>query len=104
MRRTRRHLTWLVGLALPAMSSGCKDSYSISDPPGELALDAQLRQTVGGWGTAPILPVAAQNPALVDLGRALFFDKILSGNRDVSCATCHDPFTSAHDEIGRAHV
>jgi cytochrome c peroxidase len=30
-------------------------------------------------------------PALVELGRALFFDKILSGNRDVSCATCHSP-------------
>ena len=35
----------------------------------------------------PIGPVPAQNPALVSLGQALFFDKILSGNRDVSCAT-----------------
>jgi mono/diheme cytochrome c family protein len=25
----------------------------------------------------------------VELGRALFFDKILSGNRDIACATCH---------------
>jgi cytochrome c peroxidase len=28
-------------------------------------------------------------PALVDLGQALMFDPILSGNHDVSCATCH---------------
>jgi cytochrome c peroxidase len=31
------------------------------------------------------------------LGQALFFDKILSGNRDTSCATCHHPFTSNGD-------
>src|SRR5215207_7068710 len=102
MRRTRRHLTWLVVLAFPAAGVGCKDSYTISDPPGELSLDAQLWQTIGGWGTAPILPVAAQDPALVDLGRSLFFDKILSGNRDVSCATCHDPFTHATDALSLA--
>ena len=104
MRSTRqrlasRRLTWLAALAFPLVSTGCSDSYSIADPPGELTLDVQLRQTIGGWGTAPILPVATQNPALVDLGRSLFFDKILSGNRDVACATCHDPFTSAHDAL-----
>ncbi|WP_282134090.1 cytochrome-c peroxidase [Seonamhaeicola maritimus] len=27
----------------------------------------------------------------VDLGRLLFFDPILSGNKDVACATCHHP-------------
>ncbi|HXE60883.1 MAG TPA: cytochrome c peroxidase [Gemmatimonadaceae bacterium] len=30
-------------------------------------------------------------PALVRLGRELAFDKILSGNHDVSCMTCHLP-------------
>src|SRR5881396_4382648 len=35
--------------------------------------------------------MAPQDPALVALGQALMFDKILSGNRDVSCATCHEP-------------
>lgn len=30
-------------------------------------------------------------PAKVELGRFLFWDPILSGNRDVSCASCHDP-------------
>lgn len=29
------------------------------------------------------------NEALAELGRMLFFDKELSGNRNVSCATCH---------------
>ena len=30
-------------------------------------------------------------PALVELGRALAFDKELSGNRDIACMTCHLP-------------
>ena len=28
------------------------------------------------------------NPALADLGRLLFYDKILSGNRNIACGTC----------------
>ncbi|MCW5801693.1 MAG: c-type cytochrome [Deltaproteobacteria bacterium] len=32
---------------------------------------------------------APENPALVDLGRMLFFDKRLSRDRDVSCNSCH---------------
>nr|WP_295928184.1 cytochrome c peroxidase [uncultured Dyadobacter sp.] len=31
------------------------------------------------------------SPEKVQLGRLLFFDPILSGNKDVSCATCHQP-------------
>ena len=31
------------------------------------------------------------DPALVDLGRYLFFDPRLSGDGSISCATCHDP-------------
>ncbi len=30
-------------------------------------------------------------PEKVDLGRLLFFDPVLSGNKDVACATCHQP-------------
>jgi cytochrome c peroxidase len=30
-------------------------------------------------------------PAKVELGRFLFFDPILSGNKDIACATCHQP-------------
>ena len=85
-------------LAATALAA-CKDNYTIADPPADLSLDVQLRQTIGGWGVAPILPVAQQNPAMVDLGRSLFFDKILSGNRDVACATCHDPAAHATDAL-----
>jgi cytochrome c peroxidase len=31
------------------------------------------------------------SPEKVQLGRLLFFDPVLSGNKDVACATCHQP-------------
>ncbi len=57
--------------------------------------------------TAPIAPVTdadyyengAPDPAKVELGRLLFFDKILSGNRNISCATCHHPTLGSGDGL-----
>ncbi|WP_368188296.1 cytochrome-c peroxidase [Aestuariibius sp. HNIBRBA575] len=42
-------------------------------------------------GADPILPTDFLNadPAQAQLGQLLFYDKILSGNRNISCATCH---------------
>lgn len=37
------------------------------------------------------------DPRRVELGRLLFFDKILSGNRNISCATCHHSLTGTTD-------
>ena len=39
------------------------------------------------------------NPDLVELGRLLFFDKELSGNRNISCATCHHSLTGTSDGL-----
>lgn len=39
------------------------------------------------------------NPAKVQLGQFLFFDKILSGNRNISCATCHHVLTATGDGL-----
>jgi len=36
------------------------------------------------------------DPAKAEIGRLLFYDKILSGNRNISCGTCH------HHELGGA--
>ncbi|MCP4247466.1 MAG: cytochrome-c peroxidase, partial [bacterium] len=35
----------------------------------------------------------------VELGRLLFFDKIISGNRNISCATCHHPRFATTDGL-----
>ena len=37
--------------------------------------------------------------AKVELGRMLFFDKILSGNQNISCATCHHPSLGSGDQL-----
>ena len=36
---------------------------------------------------------------LIELGRLLFFDKVLSGNRNISCATCHHPRFGTSDGL-----
>ena len=40
-----------------------------------------------------------QNPEKVELGRLLFFDKVLSGNQNISCASCHHPLTHTGDGL-----
>jgi cytochrome c peroxidase len=78
---------------LLAVVLACDGGPTTSEPVTP-SIDAQLRQTLRNWGAIPIGPVAPQDPALVALGQALVFDRILSGNRDISCATCH--------QLGRA--
>lgn len=39
------------------------------------------------------------SPDKVQLGRMLFFDKLLSGNRNISCATCHHSLTDTGDGL-----
>ena len=39
------------------------------------------------------------DPAKVELGRLLFFDKIISGNRNISCASCHHPTLGSGDAL-----
>ncbi|WP_322789096.1 cytochrome-c peroxidase [Thiohalocapsa halophila] len=41
----------------------------------------------------------APPPAEVALGRLLFFDKLLSGNRNIACATCHHPDAATGDGL-----
>ena len=40
-----------------------------------------------------------QNPKHVALGRLLFFDRIICGNQDTACATCHHPLTNTTDSL-----
>lgn len=40
-----------------------------------------------------------QPASRVELGRLLFFDKILSGNLNISCATCHHALTDTGDGL-----
>ncbi len=90
-RRIVRHPVFGVALALSACVA---TDRNFTEP---VNVDAQLRAAIGAYGVVPIAAVPQQDSALVALGRVLFFDKELSGNRDVACATCHQPQTSMGD-------
>jgi cytochrome c peroxidase len=50
----------------------------------------------------PLLPDVEQKTTsspLFTLGRELFFSKILSGNKDVACVSCHHPYLAGGDKL-----
>ena len=74
--------------------AGCGDG-----PGGASDLDTQMREALAQAHVTPLSPLPAKDPALVRLGQALMFDKVLSGNRDISCATCHNPASATSDGL-----
>jgi cytochrome c peroxidase len=82
-------------LGFLVLVGGCVESDRTISVPS--SLDAELRQTLQQWGVVPIGRPPSQDSARVALGQALFFDKLLSGNRDIACATCHNTPTSMGD-------
>lgn len=82
---------WFAGLLV--ILAGCS-----SESKNEPDVDAQLADLLSKANVTP-LSVPVQNPAQVALGQALMFDKILSGNRNISCATCHHPTLETGDGL-----
>ncbi len=81
---------------------GCADESTAPEGPslskaGTNALAAEVRQLTAGRGIGPLERAPIVRPALANLGQALAFDKILSGNRDISCMTCHLPLLGTGD-------
>lgn len=116
MHASVRHIPHLLFLAAALALAGCgggTQAAAAVDPPGapppELppgapppaddTLDQQLAPLLANANVAPIEPPPAAPADLVELGRALFFDKILSGNRDIACATCHHPLAATGDAL-----
>ena len=59
-----------------------------------------LGSSLAAQELAPFPPIeSAPSPALVELGKALFFDGRLSGDATTSCATCHDPQHAFTDNL-----
>ena len=60
-------------------------------------LAAEVRALAAGRGIGQLSQPAPVRPELMRLGQALAFDKILSGNRDIACMTCHLPAFATGD-------
>jgi cytochrome c peroxidase len=101
---TRRNLVGALAVGATLWLSGCGDSATapVDQRPamsgaGEAAaataevaaLAAEVRQLAAAQGITPVARPPAVRSALSLLGQALAFDKELSGNRDISCMTCH---------------
>lgn len=63
-------------------------------------LDYLLRNRIEFYNLKPITKIPSNpNRPLVELGKILFSEKKLSGNRRISCQTCHDPATATTDRL-----
>ncbi len=72
--------------------ASCASKHDEIDP-------KELREIAQRMNLSPLVTGPIHSAELFDLGQALFFDPILSGNRDISCATCHHPDASTGDRI-----
>jgi cytochrome c peroxidase len=61
--------------------------------------DQELASYIKLFRLKPISTPKGFNKVKFELGKKLFFDKNLSGNKDVSCATCHDPSLGTGDAL-----
>ncbi len=69
-----------------------------------LILASSAVSAAGFPGTGPVRDTdfyddGAPLPARVKLGKILYFDKILSGNLNISCASCHHPLAGTGDGL-----
>ncbi len=62
-------------------------------------LDQTIREGLQRANVTPLQLLAQPTLPQVELGQALFFDNVLSGNRDTSCATCHHPKLATGDAV-----
>jgi len=109
---TRRNLAGALAVGATLWLSGCGDSATapVDQSPamtsaGETAaataavtaLADSVRQLAAAQGITALPEPPAVRGALSLLGQALAFDKELSGNRDISCMTCHLSRTATVD-------
>lgn len=62
-----------------------------------VTLDKILYKQLFKHKVRSVQPPLKQDPNLVELGRNLFFEKEISGRRNISCATCHSSVLGSAD-------
>src|SRR5262245_17690591 len=99
----------LAGLPFAFVLAGC-DTMRPTEPPVtrsvsqssaddriDPALVREVRELAATRGIDALPAKPLIRKPLVRLGQALAFDRILSGNRDISCMTCHPPAFATGD-------
>ncbi|MFK7937043.1 MAG: cytochrome-c peroxidase [Saprospiraceae bacterium] len=86
-----RQIKFVIGalfLGMVLFNSACQvdnDNFNLNNNPDDLTEISALPTTVLSPNNNPT------STEKVELGRALFWDPILSGAKEISCATCHHP-------------
>ncbi len=92
-------VTWLA-VYLAAPEQECLfDEVSLQLDNPDAALETELNSLLLRNGVALLNPGPAPQAAKVRLGQALMHDKLLSGNKDISCATCHSAVLATGDGL-----
>lgn len=88
------------------LSSDCPPSFEqVTDGGCRLrSLYNRYNSVEGHGGVQTALPPVREgfSPQKIDLGRQLFFDPLLSGDRKMSCAHCHHPNSGLSDGLATA--
>ncbi|WP_169312770.1 cytochrome-c peroxidase [Owenweeksia hongkongensis] len=95
MKHLKIHIVLLLCVAIFTLSQ-CKPEPKESNPPTSVGTPAPITPPVG----FPAMNIPADNPQTVEgveLGRHLFYDKKLSADLTISCATCHEQFRAFSD-------
>ena len=80
------------------LGAGLISTSVFADPADEYIYQKLKLFGIGKYETLPVNN-ALDHRAKVELGRRLFMDPNLSGNRNISCMTCHHPMTGTSDGL-----
>lgn len=78
-------------VVLTAVLALCGCGNDLSEDGGTTAVASGTTSNAAVPFVIPDPPLNPTSTAKVELGRQLFFDPVLSGNRDIACASCHSP-------------
>jgi cytochrome c peroxidase len=98
MYRLPRSALFICATALAACT-GTETVFLAPEDVHSTRLDAVFSGLLAEAGVRALDVPSPESTAMVELGRMLFFDRVLSGNRNISCATCHHPSGSTGDGL-----
>ena len=100
---TAATLVWISSALLPAFAASPeRDATPNLEPPSQVWQTIFARPDFSLEGAIPSPPDNPLTPAKVTLGRALFSDPRLSGEKDRACSSCHIPARNFTDGLERA--